>query len=527
MAKFPKFSSPLLGWMAMVVIPFAIFITLAIFGIQAQKNKARLQIQKEAEVISATQAELLSQQLRSLIKETPQISVTPPPGEASVLDSILESSDITALEQLRDEENAGFSSSGLPRRALAALRIDYLSPGTQPPDQLVQLFTVEAPSLLTLPALKRIKDRDPNFSPPEGWQLIDRLGELLKTNPDGGWVRIQNRFWWISADGNRYLPPSALTPQKLELPSFATARFSTNRLPLTGPFDGELITSNPIDFPSPLTLDWVLTDPEIIDDLASQQTRWTLALFAISLLISCFGIFAIIQKVREERRLSRLKGQFVASVSHELRAPIGSIRLMADALEAGRSETPREMHRLISRESERLSHLIENVLDFARIEEGKRHYQFEEYQLDELIKETAQLFSTQAVETGHTIEQSLTPGRATVDRGALQQAAANLLDNALKFSPPNTPILISLSWHESSWSLQVSNQGPEIPEAERLRIFERFHRLGDELRRETKGTGIGLSLVQHIAQAHKGTVSVTNDPTTFTLTAPIHPTSSS
>ena len=106
---------------------------------------------------------------------------------------------------------------------------------------------------------------------------------------------------------------------------------------------------------------------------------------------------------------------------------------------------------------------------------------------------------------------------------AIQQAVANLIDNAIKFSPPGTTVSVSLKFAESIWSLEVSDEGPGVPESERERIFERFHRLGDELRRETKGSGIGLNVVRHVAEAHGGGVRVTNSPTVFSFTAMLQP----
>ena len=523
MPKRTKRNSSLVGWTLAVTVPLVVLALVAALGMRAQKTAAFLRMQEEAAAVSASQAELLSEQLLAAIEELPRVSSAPLPGSPSSLDDILDGTSIMDLVKLRENPDAGYSPSGLPRRALAALRLEYLYPGSQKPDELARLLTVEAPSVLTLPALKRLQDQHEDFEIPEVWHLIDQLEELKAANPDGGWIMFRDEYWWISAGGDRYLPPSALTFEGFAVSDFANIRLSSNREALTEPRDGEILASTPVDFPSPLALDWILTDPDAIDASVRQQTRWMVTLLAASLIISAIGLFAILRMVREERRLGKLKSQFVASVSHELRAPIGSIRLMADALEADRVDQPKEFHRLISRESERLSHLIENVLDFARIEEGERHYDFQEGNLTELVRDVTDLFSARAADTGHEIKLSLAEGVATVDRAAFQQAAANLLDNALKFSPPESTVSVSLICDDSSWTLAVSDEGPGVPESERERIFERFHRLGDELRRETKGTGIGLSLVQHIAQAHGGSISVANNPTTFTLSAPLHP----
>ena len=518
-----KPKSSLVLWTAAVTIPFVILAVFAALGIRAQRATVLLRAQEEAEILVSSQADALSREMMASIRELPRFPDPPVPGRASSLDEVLDSSDIRELERLRDNPDAGLSPAGLPRRALAALRLEAVAPGLQDSEELLKLLTEDAPSVLTVPALARMREQHPDLAVPKIWMLISHLDESSTGRPEGGWIRLENEVWWISPDRRRYLPPSAISTADLELPAHATAALRSDGTLIAGASDGEVLASTSVDFPSPLTLAWVLSSPEALNATAREQTRWTLILFVGSLVVSGFALVAILRTVREERRLGELKGQFVASVSHELRAPVGSIRLMADALEAGRVESPREFHRLISLESERLSHLIENVLDFARIEEGQRHYHFEECDITALIKNTTELFSARAADTGHTIEPILEPVTASVDRSAAQQAVANLLDNALKFSPTGSTIQIRLSRDETSWSLAVIDEGPGVPAGERERIFERFHRLGDELRRETKGTGIGLSLVQHIAHAHHGTVKVTNAPTTFTLKCPLHP----
>jgi signal transduction histidine kinase len=213
-------------------------------------------------------------------------------------------------------------------------------------------------------------------------------------------------------------------------------------------------------------------------------------------------------------------------VSHELRAPIGSIRLMAEALHDGKvaGGAAREFHRLIAGESARLSQMVENVLDFARIEEGRKRYQFEETDLQQLAADTLRLLAPLAAERGITLVPELSCVTATVDPAAIQQALVNLLDNAIKFSPEGGTVTVGLEEAAPAlpqdaegstrdacgprWVLSVRDQGPGIPPAERERIFERFYRLGNELRRETQGAGIGLSIVKHIAEGHGGRVAV-------------------
>ena len=143
-----------------------------------------------------------------------------------------------------------------------------------------------------------------------------------------------------------------------------------------------------------------------------------------------------------------------------------------------------------------------------------------------LVADTVRVMEPLAQEKGITLKQDLAAAEATVDADAIQQALVNLLDNAIKFSPPGTAITTTLAIDEErrTWRLSVRDEGPGIPKDELGRIFERFYRPGDELRRETQGTGIGLSLVKSIAEAHGGAVTVASEPgrgSTFTLVIPM------
>ena len=164
-----------------------------------------------------------------------------------------------------------------------------------------------------------------------------------------------------------------------------------------------------------------------------------------------------------------------------------------------------------------------NVLDHARIEQGRRVWKMEACELADLTADTLHVMEPLAKEKNITLVSNILPVEASVDAGAIQQALVNLLDNAIKFSPAGGKVETSLSSDGSSWRLSVHDDGPGIPKEEQNRIFERFYRLGDELRRETQGTGIGLSLVKAIAEAHGGKVvldSAVGKGSVFTLIGP-------
>jgi two-component system phosphate regulon sensor histidine kinase PhoR len=209
-----------------------------------------------------------------------------------------------------------------------------------------------------------------------------------------------------------------------------------------------------------------------------------------------------------------MKSQFVASVSHELRAPVASIRLMAEGLEAGKVEGTMvgDFHRLIARESARLSTMVTNVLDHSRIEQGQKVWRKQACDLRALTEESMRVMEPLAQEKGIILDADLAEIEALVDAGAMQQALVNLLDNAIKFSPPQGHVLVKLGSTENVVTLSVADAGPGVAEAEKAMIFERFYRSGNELRRETQGTGIGLSLVKSIVEAHGGMASVETPP---------------
>jgi len=244
---------------------------------------------------------------------------------------------------------------------------------------------------------------------------------------------------------------------------------------------------------------------------------------------------------------------------------------MAEGLERGNVSDTQKQHeyfRFIVQECRRLGSMIENVLDFSRIEQGRKEYQFEPTDLPKLVDQTVKLMEPYAAERQVNLatEIATNVGEVEVDGRAIQQALVNLIDNAIKHSPAGSAVRVvvdqvgrgvpaepsgavgrsvpaepsgkvgrgvpaeplttqnHLSADASSYlRIAVQDQGPGIPAHERHKIFERFYRCGSELRRETQGVGIGLSIVKHIVDAHSGTIHVTSEPgegTTFTIVLP-------
>jgi signal transduction histidine kinase len=259
-----------------------------------------------------------------------------------------------------------------------------------------------------------------------------------------------------------------------------------------------------------------LISPEMLYERQRDRALLFGLLIAASAGAAIFAGYSALRSFQRQQRLAQLKSDFVSSVSHELRAPIASVRLMAEGLERGTvTETPKqqEYFRFIVQECRRLGSMIENVLDFSRIEQGRKEYAFEPTDLPKLVEQTVKLMEPYAAERQVKLVTAVRTdvAEAQVDGRAIQQALVNLMDNAIKHSPHGADVQVVLDGTDP-FRISVEDHGEGIPAEERQKIFERFYRCGSELRRETQGVGIGLSIVKHIVDAHGGTIHVASEP---------------
>jgi len=268
---------------------------------------------------------------------------------------------------------------------------------------------------------------------------------------------------------------------------------------------------------------WILPDLMIsvklhgitLEQISHKRTQKNMLLIFLVNVALILGVVYLLRNISREMTLARMKTDFVANVSHELRTPLALIRMHAETLELGRvhSEKKRnKYYKIIMNESTRLSQLINNVLDFSRIESKRKKYCFEQVDLSHLVKDVLNMYRYHIEQHGFDIETDISTNSRIIqaDRDAVTLAFVNLLDNAIKYSKGNKRILIRVEQHEKDVSLSVQDFGIGISEQEQKKIFEKFYRVGSSLVHNTKGSGLGLSLVQHIMEVHRGRVSVSS-----------------
>ncbi|MGH7391850.1 MAG: sensor histidine kinase [Candidatus Rokuibacteriota bacterium] len=255
------------------------------------------------------------------------------------------------------------------------------------------------------------------------------------------------------------------------------------------------------------------------------------AAFGVMLAVIVAGVVATWRLVRRETEMARLKSDFVANVSHDLKTPLSVIRMFGETLEMGRvpDEAARhEYYRVIAHESERLTRLIDNVLDFSRIEGGRRTYERVPTAVEPLVREILDMFAYPLEQQGFKVDVRIAPDvpEVPMDAEAVGQALANLVDNAVKYSADKKSLAVEAHVAGASVALTVVDEGVGIPPEEHGRIFDKFYRVGRSDTQGRRGSGVGLALVRHVAEAHGGRVTVESRPgegSRFTLWLPVQP----
>jgi two-component system phosphate regulon sensor histidine kinase PhoR len=255
-----------------------------------------------------------------------------------------------------------------------------------------------------------------------------------------------------------------------------------------------------------------------------------LALIGTALVVIVAGIGVLLLAARRERLANELKSEFISNVSHELKTPLSIIHMFGEMLHTGRTKSPeqaRDYAGVITRESTRLARLIDNVLDFSRIERGADFYEFtDDGDLAGVVERGIDIYRHRLERVEMQLELEVEPDLPPlrIDENAMTLALLNLVDNAIKYAPSGKHLRVALARSDGGVALSVADAGPGIPAEEHRRIFERFYRSQSVRLKSARGSGIGLALVKHIAEAHGGNVSVDSSPgdgTTFTIWIPM------
>ena len=237
------------------------------------------------------------------------------------------------------------------------------------------------------------------------------------------------------------------------------------------------------------------------------------------LMLLIFGVYRF-ARIRREQDMAELRNDFVAGVSHELRTPLAQIRLFAQLLREGTVQTEAQVERslrVIDSEARRLTFLVDNVLNFARVENDVRHPSPVPTDVARVVEEAIEAFGPLAETRNARVHTTVEPGlRVLADPRALHQIILNFLDNALKYGPTGQTVRVSASTNGSNVRLCVDDEGPGVPVAERSRVWQQFYRLvgsnGDAKAPEIAGTGIGLAVVSELVQAYGGRVAIDDAP---------------
>ena len=262
---------------------------------------------------------------------------------------------------------------------------------------------------------------------------------------------------------------------------------------------------------------WVLrvTQKDMTDPGLERRQLIDSLLIGGAVTIILAGLTALGLAIRRERRLNELKSEFISNVSHELKTPLSIISMFGEMLAEGRTKSKEQAHEyaeIIWRESVRLGRLIDNVLDFAKIERGMSGYEFAETDLGEVLDRAIELSARRVAAADMTLEVDIEPDLPVLqlDANAFTLAVLNLIDNAIKYAADGKAIALAVHRQGDRVVLTVRDWGPGIDPEEHDRIFDRFYRARAIRLKPIRGSGIGLALVQHIARAHGGDASVTS-----------------
>ncbi|PKQ61876.1 hypothetical protein BZG02_14725 [Labilibaculum filiforme] len=267
-----------------------------------------------------------------------------------------------------------------------------------------------------------------------------------------------------------------------------------------------------------------------IEDLVRERTKTNIIMLIVMDLILLLGAWFVYRNIRQQMKLTQLKSDFVSNVSHEIRTPLALINMYSETLEMGRlssEEKKQEYYRVINTEANRLSNMVNNILNFSKMESGKREYHFKESDLNQNMLTIFENYRQHLYKKGFEINFKACADLPLIiiDKEAVSEALINLIDNAVKYSGDTKRIDIVCDKNSDFAFIQVIDFGIGIATKDQPLIFDKFYRVtSGDLANKVKGSGIGLSIVKHIMEAHKGQITVESSKekgTCFTMSFPL------
>ena len=384
------------------------------------------------------------------------------------------------------------------------------------------------------------------------WTAIDVVKEVVKENEaklkrlysyyDQGYKKIEPLVFsstesqflasLLSDGSNKVLvifevDPDLFIEQILRQPileaageEFAIACFSQNDLHEFN-FEEEVDTA---DFNVTNSL-WLLPEYKIgiilkgrtLGGLIAERTYTNLILIFLTNVIMISGVIIVYRNIKKEIEFARIKSDFVSNVSHELRTPLALISMYAETLEMGRVKTEEKKesyYRIISGESNRLSKIVNSILSFSKIEAGKRKYNLSETSINDVVSNIYESYNYHLTSLGFMFNINLEKDLAEIkiDREAVSESLINLLDNAAKYSRDDKYICLSTGIKNNRVFVEVEDHGIGISKVNQKKVFEKFFRVSTGLIHDTKGTGLGLTIVKHVMDAHKAEIEIESEP---------------
>jgi signal transduction histidine kinase len=272
-----------------------------------------------------------------------------------------------------------------------------------------------------------------------------------------------------------------------------------------------------------------VTIPEGIESNSTLRSAFLLTALGVVITLTLLAGYLLLRDVRRELRIAEMRSQFVSAVSHELKTPLTAIRIFAESMRMDEDmERPMQQEYLdiILQESGRLGKLVDNVLEFAKVEHGQKEYRIQPVLLIEAVEAAVRIMKYPLEQAGFRLELSLDRDLPSVpaDRDAIEQAVLNLLNNAIKYSGESRDVALRLFRDGGHAVIQVIDHGIGIPQENQKRIFEKFYRVPSPENRHIAGAGLGLTLVENIAKAHGGRIEAESKPgegSTFTMRLPL------